>query len=148
MVIMNNFKISTRLIILISLLSALLIAIGSMGLFGINQSNAALKTVYEDRTVPMGQIAEIQSNLLEDRLAVADSLVTPTPHAHSRGNHQEHRRDRGQQRRHRQCHQSVEFSFHNLFESLLTVLYSVASASRFKAQQWQFPSKQLRAAFQ
>ena len=76
---MNNFKISTRLIILIGIMSALLIAIGSMGLFGISQSNDALKAVYEGRTVPMGQIADIQSDLLENRLAIAVSLVTPTP---------------------------------------------------------------------
>ena len=76
---MNNFKISTRLIILIGFLSALLIAIGSMGLFGISQSNAALKSAYENNTVPMGLIADIQSTLLENRLAVAVSLVTPTP---------------------------------------------------------------------
>ena len=76
---MKNLKISTRLIILIGILSALLIAIGSVGLFGISQSNDALKSVYEDRTVPMGQIADIQSDLLENRLAIASSLVTPTP---------------------------------------------------------------------
>ena len=76
---MNNFKISTRLVMLISILSALLIAIGSAGLVGISQSNDALKAVYEDRTVPIGQIADIQSDLLENRLAVASSLVTPTP---------------------------------------------------------------------
>ncbi|WP_141397539.1 methyl-accepting chemotaxis protein, partial [Polaromonas sp. AER18D-145] len=76
---MKNFKISTRLIILIGILSALLIAIGSLGLFGISQSNDALKSVYENNTVPMGQIADIQSDLLENRLAIASSLVTPTP---------------------------------------------------------------------
>ena len=76
---MNNFKISTRLIILIGILSALLIAIGSIGLFGIHQSNDALKSVYEDRTVPMGQLANIQNDMLENRLAIASALVTPTP---------------------------------------------------------------------
>ncbi|MFZ2393058.1 methyl-accepting chemotaxis protein, partial [Rhodoferax sp.] len=76
---MNNFKISTRLMMLVGILSVLLMAIGSVGLFGISQSNEALKSVYEDRTVPTGQIAEIQRYLLENRLAVAVSLVTPTP---------------------------------------------------------------------
>ena len=76
---MNNFKISTRLIILIGMMSVLLLAIGSIGLFGINQSNHALKTVYEDRTVATGQIANIQRDLLDIRLAIADALVTPTP---------------------------------------------------------------------
>ncbi|WP_025916689.1 Tar ligand binding domain-containing protein, partial [Herminiimonas sp. CN] len=76
---MNNFKISTRLITLIGIMSALLIAIGSVGLSGIGQSNDALKSVYENRTVAAGQIADIQSDLLENRLAIAVSLVTPTP---------------------------------------------------------------------
>jgi methyl-accepting chemotaxis protein-1 (serine sensor receptor) len=70
---------STRLIILIGNMSALLIAIGGAGLVGISQSNDVLKAVYEDRTVPMGLIVDIQSDLLEDRLSVANSLVTPTP---------------------------------------------------------------------
>lgn len=53
---MNNFKISTRLLVLIGLLSTILIGIGLLGLLGISQANAGLKTVYEDRTVPAGQI--------------------------------------------------------------------------------------------
>ncbi|MDP3192393.1 methyl-accepting chemotaxis protein [Rhodoferax sp.] len=76
---MNNFKIATRLTLLIGILSVLLVVIGSLGLFGIGQSNDALKRVYEDRTVPMSQIAEIQRLLLRNRLAVTVSLVTPNP---------------------------------------------------------------------
>ena len=76
---MNNFKISTRLIILIGMMSVLLVAIGNVGLFGISKSNDALKTVYEDRTVATGQIASIQRDLLDIRLAIADALITPTP---------------------------------------------------------------------
>ena len=76
---MRNLKISVRLTILIGILSLLLIAIGSIGLLGISRSNDALQTVYEDRTVPMGQIAEIQRQLLRNRLAIAVALVTPTP---------------------------------------------------------------------
>ncbi len=76
---MNNLKISTRLIMLIGILSALLIAIGSVGLFGISQSNEALRSVYQERLVPTGQIAEIQKLLLRNRLAIAVALVTPTP---------------------------------------------------------------------
>jgi methyl-accepting chemotaxis protein-1 (serine sensor receptor) len=76
---MNNFKISTRLIGLIGLMSALLMTIGGMGLFGLNQSNEAMRTIYEDRLVVAGQVAEIQNKLLETRLALAASLVTPTP---------------------------------------------------------------------
>lgn len=76
---MSNLKISTRLLMLIGILSMLLVAIGAMGLFGISQTDDALKSVYVDRTIPMGQIAEIQRQLLRNRLAIAVSLVTPTP---------------------------------------------------------------------
>jgi len=76
---LNNLKISTRLTILIGILSALLIAIGSVGMYGVAQSNAALRSVYEDRLVPTGHISEIQKLLLRNRLAIAVSLVTPTP---------------------------------------------------------------------
>jgi methyl-accepting chemotaxis protein len=76
---MNNLKISTRLIILLGLLSVLLVGIGSIGLFGISKSNDALKSVYEARLIPTGQVAEIQRLLLRNRLAIAVSLVTPDP---------------------------------------------------------------------
>jgi methyl-accepting chemotaxis protein-1 (serine sensor receptor) len=76
---MNQLKISTRLVVLLGCLSALLIAIGAIGLRGIGQANAALLNAFEHRTTPMGQIAEIQERLLRNRLAIAVTLVTPTP---------------------------------------------------------------------
>ena len=74
---MNHMKISTRLSILIGILSALLIAIGSIGLFGIIESNESLRSTYEQRLVPTGQVSEIQKLLLRNRLALATALVTP-----------------------------------------------------------------------
>lgn len=76
---MNHLKISTRLLILIALLSALLIAIGVGGLLGIVQTNESLRSTYEERLVPVAQISEIQKLLLRNRLAIATALVTPTP---------------------------------------------------------------------
>ena len=76
---MDKLKISTRLSVLIVGMSLLLVSAGGMGLFSLSQSNAALRTVYEDRTVPMGQLGEIESLLLSNRLAIAVAMVTPTP---------------------------------------------------------------------
>jgi methyl-accepting chemotaxis protein len=76
---MNNLKVSTRLMLLTGVLSALLVAIGSLGLFGISRSNDALKSVFEDRTVPAAQLGRINALVLHNRMAVNIALVTPTP---------------------------------------------------------------------
>ena len=76
---MSNMRISTRLSILIGILSVLLMVIGSIGLFGIVESNESLRSVYRERLVPTGQVSEIQKLLLRNRLAIATALVTPTP---------------------------------------------------------------------
>ncbi len=76
---MNHLKISTRLFLLIALLSVLLVAIGAGGLLGIVQTNESLRSTYEERLVPVAQISEIQKLLLRNRLAIATALVTPTP---------------------------------------------------------------------
>jgi len=65
--------------LLIGVLSALLVAVGALGLFGISTSNNALKTVYEDRTVPTAQLGSIQSLELANRLALNVALLTPLP---------------------------------------------------------------------
>ena len=76
---MRNLKISTRLMLLIGTLAILLMAIGLTGLSGISQSNTALKSVYEDRTIPMGQLGDVQHQVLLNRLAIANAVLDPTP---------------------------------------------------------------------
>ena len=76
---MNNFKISTRLIILIGILSLFLVAIGGIGFFGIGASNDALRSVYEDRTVPVGQLGDIGARQISNELLLNEALLNPTP---------------------------------------------------------------------
>jgi len=76
---LNNMKISSRLLILLVSLLVLAMVAGGVGLFGMNKADEGLRTVYEDRTIPLGQLAEIQKLLLTNRLRVAVALVTPTP---------------------------------------------------------------------
>ena len=76
---MNNLKVSTRLVILIGVLSTLLVALSALGLFAIGSANESLKTVYEDRTVPAAQLGEIQTLVLKNRLNLNISMVWPTP---------------------------------------------------------------------
>ena len=76
---MNHLKVSARLTILIGLLSALLVVLGGLGLYGIGQSNEALKSVYEQSTLPATQLGRIDALVLHNRLAVHAALVSPTP---------------------------------------------------------------------
>ena len=76
---MSHLKSSTRLFLLVGVLSTLLVAIGSLGLYGITQSNAALKTVYQDRTVAIGLLGDMQHQLLRSRLLIDASVQDPRP---------------------------------------------------------------------
>ena len=58
----DNMTIKSQLVIMISLLTVLLVGIGGLGLYGVNQSNEGLKTVYEDRTVPAVDLATINDH--------------------------------------------------------------------------------------
>jgi methyl-accepting chemotaxis protein len=75
---MNNLTIKTRLVLVLSFLSVLLVVIGSYGLWGMSQSNEGLRTVYEDRTIALGQLDQVVRGLLNNRLAVANSIMEPT----------------------------------------------------------------------
>jgi methyl-accepting chemotaxis protein len=55
----NNLTIKLRLIIMISFLSVLAIVIGLLGLRGMSIANEGLRTVYEDRLIPAGQLGEV-----------------------------------------------------------------------------------------
>ena len=70
---MNRLKISLRLGILVGILSLLLLLIGSIGLYGVTKGDSALSTVYQDHTVPITQLSEIQ--YLQQRSLLAISLA-------------------------------------------------------------------------
>jgi methyl-accepting chemotaxis protein-1 (serine sensor receptor) len=82
---MHNLKISTRLMLLLGTLAFMLVASGLTGLLGISQSNDALKSVYQDRTIPMGQLGDVQHQVLLNRLAIANSVLDPTPEMLAKG---------------------------------------------------------------
>jgi methyl-accepting chemotaxis protein len=77
----KNLTIKSRLISTVGMLSVLMIVIGGMGLQGMNKANEGLRTVYEDRTIPMGQLSSIQKLLLINRVRITAALSTPTPEA-------------------------------------------------------------------
>ena len=70
---------STILFLLVGVLSTLLLAIGSLGLYGIRLSNDALKTVYEDHTVAIALLGDVQHELMRSRSLIGFGVLDPRP---------------------------------------------------------------------
>ena len=70
----KNSRILTRMAMMLLGNAALLIALGTLGYFGMSSIRDGLRTVYEDRTIALGQIQSTQASYYEIRLTVADTL--------------------------------------------------------------------------
>eukprot|EP01032_Pedospumella_encystans_P027644 gene27644-31235_t len=75
----NKLKVGTRLGILVALLSIIVMAVGYAGMRGMNFSNGKLKTVYEDRTVALGQLAKIGDAMLRIRHRSVQATLGASP---------------------------------------------------------------------
>ncbi|MEO8407013.1 MAG: methyl-accepting chemotaxis protein [Oxalobacteraceae bacterium] len=76
---MMNFTIKARLIGVVGFLSLLTVVVGGLGLNGLNQANAGLKSVYEDRAVPLEQLATMDHMLQENLFGIVNMLQNPVP---------------------------------------------------------------------
>lgn len=82
---LENLTIKSQLIILGIVSTLLLAGVGSYGIYGIKQTNEKLKTVYEDRTVPLADISAILDKAQRSRLnAVIASSYENLEEAHKR----------------------------------------------------------------
>ena len=64
----NNMTIKSRLVLVIGMLSILLIGVGSLGIYGLNQTNDSFRGVYEDRAVPLGDLGFVLDRMQRVRL--------------------------------------------------------------------------------
>ncbi|MDO8653784.1 MAG: methyl-accepting chemotaxis protein [Undibacterium sp.] len=76
---LKNLTIQGRLILLISLLCMVMTGIGAMGLYGMNSSNEGLRTVYQDRTIPLGQLDMVVRLLQSNRLLLSEAIYATNP---------------------------------------------------------------------
>ncbi|MFO1330405.1 MAG: methyl-accepting chemotaxis protein [Rubrivivax sp.] len=74
---MSKLKVSTQLSILIGTLLLLMVGMAAIGLWSNGRANEALKSVYEDRTVPVQQIGDIQHHQLLSQVAIDVALLEP-----------------------------------------------------------------------
>lgn len=81
---LKNITIKSLLLFAMGILSMLLIATGALGLTSLDTTNKALKEVYEDRTLPIGELNTVITQLTINQLDLAASiygnpdLVIPT----------------------------------------------------------------------
>lgn len=74
----KNITIKTRLINMTGFLSLLMMIIGGLGLHGMDKANDGLRTVYEDRTLPMNQICMIKELLMSNTIGITAALIAPS----------------------------------------------------------------------
>ena len=73
---MNQLKISTRILLMLSVLATLLIFIGLLGLYGMSQTNERMRSIYEDSAVPLKQLGDINYLANRNRILVMDMMLT------------------------------------------------------------------------
>jgi methyl-accepting chemotaxis protein len=71
---LSNLTIKSRLVFVISFLSLLLVGSGVVGMASLNSANNSLKTIYDDRLIPLGQLNTIVRLMGENRMSVAESM--------------------------------------------------------------------------
>ncbi|MDL2354088.1 MAG: methyl-accepting chemotaxis protein [Pseudomonadota bacterium] len=68
---LKNLTIKTRLAFVIGLLCFIALAVGALGLHNLSVTNDALKTVYNDRLVAVGQLSEALTMIQENQSALS-----------------------------------------------------------------------------
>ncbi|MFZ6801117.1 methyl-accepting chemotaxis protein [Undibacterium sp. Di24W] len=71
---LKNTMIKSRLIFVIGFLSLLMISIGALGLSSLATVNEALRTVYEDRLVAVGQLDSVIRGINRNELSIAKAI--------------------------------------------------------------------------
>lgn len=73
---LKNLSVKAKLGVLLTLLSTLLLVIGSLGLYGMNDVVTSLRSVYNDRTIPLEKLAKIRALLLLNRVAITAAVTS------------------------------------------------------------------------
>jgi methyl-accepting chemotaxis protein len=74
---LNDMKISSRLMIIVTTLLVAMLAVGGMGLYAANHANQSMHSVYVDRLVPLVQLDTVARKMLINRIAIANAVIHP-----------------------------------------------------------------------
>ncbi len=68
-------SLKARLVTLVGILSLSMVLVGAAGLTGMHQVNRHAQSIYEDRSVPLAQLFEINDRMKENSLAILRSAI-------------------------------------------------------------------------
>jgi methyl-accepting chemotaxis protein len=74
---LNDMKISTRLVILLLFLLTGLVVIGAVGLYAASKAGSALEATYNAKLIPLAQMDAIARANLNNRVAIANAFIQP-----------------------------------------------------------------------
>ncbi len=76
---LNNWKIGSRLTLLIGVMAALMIGIGTFSLLSLKQSSDALQAVIQENLKATHELDEIYFLMTRNRLVISNTVIDPTP---------------------------------------------------------------------
>ncbi len=74
----TNLTIKLRLVIVIAAMSVVMVAVGSIGLFGMSKAQDEMLIMYKNSVLPAQQLSEVQRLIFNSRMKIADSLANPS----------------------------------------------------------------------
>jgi|JI7StandDraft_1071085.scaffolds.fasta_scaffold445657_1 hypothetical protein len=75
----RSMTVARRLTLGVSLLIVMTLAVAGLGGWGMWQSQSALQTVYEDRTVPLEQLGDINYLVARNRVLLMAAVLEAKP---------------------------------------------------------------------
>jgi methyl-accepting chemotaxis protein I, serine sensor receptor len=75
---MSTPTVKSRLLVVTAAVAGVLVAVGGVGLFGVAQSNEALRDIYEGRARALQTISTIDELVAETHFAVSDAVLDPS----------------------------------------------------------------------
>ncbi|MDP2792495.1 MAG: methyl-accepting chemotaxis protein [Sulfurisoma sp.] len=76
---LTNLSLKAKLGGVMAILAALLLIIGAMGILGMGQANDGLRDVYEQHTMGIADVTDINRTMLRNRILTEGALIDPTP---------------------------------------------------------------------
>ena len=75
----KNMKIGTRLTVLIGVMLALLVGMGTLGLMGLKSASEQIEMMYAENMQQLHRLDQINWLMTRNRLAISNTLLDPTP---------------------------------------------------------------------